>query len=373
MHHINPFIKYFLLAIIVSFITIPVCGQRTIRGTITDAKTGEPVIGANIVVKGNEINGTISGVDGKYAVKVPQSGEVILKFSFLGYIPQEIRVFSETIDVAMEDDDKTLDMEVVISKPKTIQPYIRANTDYTPFGAGVGWDFCRINWGDDYSWTQVTGAISYHTNFEANRITRAKMKIGDIFYANSWINDYWIGLDIRYDHFDLEQPAKNMSAFRAGMTVGNYRTFMGIHMEKARVRSLNPEDDLSFILSWESNFNIIKKRSGEEDVPDWIHHNWLGDNRPKVSFEAGISKRKQIQFGAGLSVAGSYFKMPFDTDIYAGYWMKMPRYKAELSRTIKKIRVSAGYEQIRHYNNLYLSFSVKIKTGACSSWSGYSI
>lgn len=42
--------------------------ERKVTGVVRDA-TGEPVIGANVVVKGNETQGTITDVDGKFALR----------------------------------------------------------------------------------------------------------------------------------------------------------------------------------------------------------------------------------------------------------------------------------------------------------------
>ena len=63
--------------------------ERKVTGVVRDA-TGEPVIGANVVVKGNETQGTITDVDGKFALEV--SEDVILYISFIGYIPKEVAV-----------------------------------------------------------------------------------------------------------------------------------------------------------------------------------------------------------------------------------------------------------------------------------------
>ena len=50
--------------------------QFTVRGTVKDA-TGEPVIGANVMVKGTS-NGTITDIDGKYSVSDVNSSSVLV-------------------------------------------------------------------------------------------------------------------------------------------------------------------------------------------------------------------------------------------------------------------------------------------------------
>jgi TonB-dependent starch-binding outer membrane protein SusC len=82
-------------------------------GTITDAITGEPLPGVNIVVKGTS-SGTISEINGKYTITVPSSEAVIL-YSYVGYISQEV-IFNgqKEIDVALEEDYQSLEEVVVI-------------------------------------------------------------------------------------------------------------------------------------------------------------------------------------------------------------------------------------------------------------------
>ena len=86
--------------------------QKEISGTVVDG-SGEPVIGANVVVKGTT-NGTITDLDGKFTLKVP--AECVVVVSYIGYNSQEIRVTSSTIrlSVSLKEDSKTLDEVVVV-------------------------------------------------------------------------------------------------------------------------------------------------------------------------------------------------------------------------------------------------------------------
>ncbi|HJW28606.1 MAG TPA: carboxypeptidase-like regulatory domain-containing protein, partial [Saprospiraceae bacterium] len=52
------------------FSVMAATGQRTITGKVTDAQTGEGIIGANIVVEGST-TGTVSDFDGSYTLNVP--------------------------------------------------------------------------------------------------------------------------------------------------------------------------------------------------------------------------------------------------------------------------------------------------------------
>ena len=86
-------------------------GKR-VTGVVVD-KNNEPVIGANILVKGTT-NGNISDVDGKVILQnVPNNATLVI--SYIGYITQEVKVGSlSTINVKLVEDAKTLEEVVVI-------------------------------------------------------------------------------------------------------------------------------------------------------------------------------------------------------------------------------------------------------------------
>ncbi len=83
-----------------------------IAGTVTD-ETGAPLPGVSILVKGTQ-NGTTSDNDGKYKIEIADPG-VLLVFSFVGYLSQEIAIGNRSaIDISMKIDDKTLSEVVVV-------------------------------------------------------------------------------------------------------------------------------------------------------------------------------------------------------------------------------------------------------------------
>lgn len=87
--------------------------DRIITGTVTDNKQ-EPLIGVNVVVKGNTSVGAITDLDGKYSLSVPE-GKATLVFSYIGYVTQEVSVGSRnTVDVVLVDDAQALDEVVVV-------------------------------------------------------------------------------------------------------------------------------------------------------------------------------------------------------------------------------------------------------------------
>lgn len=86
--------------------------QRTLRGTVTDA-TGEPVIGANIKVKGTTA-GTITGIDGSFTLQVSATATT-LEVSFIGYTTAEVPIDGRTsYSVTLKEDSEMLEEVVVV-------------------------------------------------------------------------------------------------------------------------------------------------------------------------------------------------------------------------------------------------------------------
>lgn len=85
--------------------------KKTIKGTVTDEK-GEPIIGANVVVKGTD-NGTITDVDGNFTLQAAENA--VLQISYIGYIANEIAVKKRTqLNVVLREDAQALEEVVVV-------------------------------------------------------------------------------------------------------------------------------------------------------------------------------------------------------------------------------------------------------------------
>lgn len=69
--------------------------QRAITGTVTDEATGEPLIGANILVVGTS-TGTITDFDGSYTLNVPE-GATQLEFSYTGYSSRRVAIGASNV------------------------------------------------------------------------------------------------------------------------------------------------------------------------------------------------------------------------------------------------------------------------------------
>lgn len=84
---------------------------KTVTGTVTDV-SGEPIIGANIRIKGTT-TGTITDIDGNFSIEAePQS---VIEASYIGYLTQETVINNQkSIRFLLKEDTKTLDEVVVI-------------------------------------------------------------------------------------------------------------------------------------------------------------------------------------------------------------------------------------------------------------------
>lgn len=90
---------------------LPVMVQaKVVTGQVTDTN-GEPIIGANVVVKGTTA-GTITDFDGNYSLDVPENATLV--FSYLGMVTQEIPVTGNTVSVVLKEDNQVLE-EVVVT------------------------------------------------------------------------------------------------------------------------------------------------------------------------------------------------------------------------------------------------------------------
>lgn len=107
----NLFLRW-LVMVSALFLCNAMIAQRTISGTVTDKSTGEPLIGANILLVGTS-TGTVTDIDGTYSLTVPQDATVI-EISYTGYASERITLgVSNVVNVALAAGE-VLDEIVVI-------------------------------------------------------------------------------------------------------------------------------------------------------------------------------------------------------------------------------------------------------------------
>lgn len=86
---------------------------QTMTGTVTEAATGEPIIGATVVEKGNPANGTTTDIDGRFALEL-SSDQASVQISYVGFEPMEMAYSGQgNVSVSMQS-GQLLD-EVVVT------------------------------------------------------------------------------------------------------------------------------------------------------------------------------------------------------------------------------------------------------------------
>ncbi len=91
--------------------------QKKISGIVSDALTGEPLIGVNIVIEGTTI-GIVSDSQGRYSIELPNENAVLV-FSYIGYLQEKMTPNGRTIiDIKLAQDIQKLDEVVVIGYGK---------------------------------------------------------------------------------------------------------------------------------------------------------------------------------------------------------------------------------------------------------------
>jgi TonB-dependent SusC/RagA subfamily outer membrane receptor len=108
-----PLFHLLLTVCLLLFSQILIAQNVTVKGVITDATDGQPIPGANVVVKGTTV-GTITMADGNFTLNVP-SPNVTLQISFIGYTTQEIPLSGRTtVNVVLQAEATQLDEIIAV-------------------------------------------------------------------------------------------------------------------------------------------------------------------------------------------------------------------------------------------------------------------
>lgn len=87
--------------------------RRQLIGSVVDGKTGEPIIGANVIVKSDKTRGAATTVDGSFRLNVAQGETLVV--SYLGYKTKEVKVGRQAvIEITLSEDAEALG-EVVVT------------------------------------------------------------------------------------------------------------------------------------------------------------------------------------------------------------------------------------------------------------------
>lgn len=85
--------------------------DNKIKGVVRDIN-GEPIIGANVVVKGETV-GTITDVDGQFILNAPSNS--VIRVTYIGFLPQDVKVQNrKDLNIVLREDAKSLEEVVVV-------------------------------------------------------------------------------------------------------------------------------------------------------------------------------------------------------------------------------------------------------------------
>ena len=100
------FVSFFVLSVAMAVAAT----MATVEGQVVD-QTGEPIIGASVLVKGTT-NGTITDFDGNFVIQNVDNNATLV-VSYVGYITQEVKVTRGKMKIVLKEDSKTLEELVV--------------------------------------------------------------------------------------------------------------------------------------------------------------------------------------------------------------------------------------------------------------------
>jgi len=131
--------RKYLLSLFISVFTMCLgfaqvaTAQEHITGTLLDAQTKEPLIGATVLVKGTT-NATSAALDGSFKIKVPSVSGVTLVISYVGYVSKEIEVTDAKIGTIYISPNSAAMKEVVVNA----NPSLKINRQTPVAASSVG-------------------------------------------------------------------------------------------------------------------------------------------------------------------------------------------------------------------------------------------
>ncbi|MEO6757853.1 MAG: carboxypeptidase-like regulatory domain-containing protein, partial [Saprospiraceae bacterium] len=112
MKFLHTFTKCGFLMAVLLLLSTAALAQRTVKGKVSDAESGEGLIGATVTVVGTT-RGAITDIDGNYSVEIPD-GSTQLRFAYTGYEEQVFDLTaSNVVEIAMKP-GSVLDEVVVV-------------------------------------------------------------------------------------------------------------------------------------------------------------------------------------------------------------------------------------------------------------------
>lgn len=112
----------YLLIFIVSTLLVPcnfLIGQSTIKGEVLDERNDEPLIGANVIIKGSN-EGATTDYEGEFIIKTDQAFPLIIQVKYLGYTEKEIELSAASDNLVVKLGESSIITEVIEVKGQRI-------------------------------------------------------------------------------------------------------------------------------------------------------------------------------------------------------------------------------------------------------------
>lgn len=105
-----------ILATAASVFPLWAMAQNTLTGRITDNVTGEPLVGASVIVRGAKSEGVVTDADGRFTYTTTKDAPLTLSIAYIGYQPLEVEVYDpeEPVDIKLREKRDLLNEVVVI-------------------------------------------------------------------------------------------------------------------------------------------------------------------------------------------------------------------------------------------------------------------
>ena len=109
-------VKRLFIATFVAISPLYALAQGLITGSIKDARNGEALIGASVIVKSEKGKGVVTDIDGKFSLQTKKEAPLTLRVEYVGYRPLDVDVydFEEPVEITLIDNSSKLDEVVVV-------------------------------------------------------------------------------------------------------------------------------------------------------------------------------------------------------------------------------------------------------------------
>lgn len=297
-----PFVRILAMLFTIMWSGSMLFGQtRTVTGQVIDQATGEPVIGANVLVKGTT-TGTITDLDGNFSIS-GVTDKSVLHVSFVGYTAEDVPVKGNTrLNIVIREDNDLLEEVVVV-------------------GYGV------------QKKRDLTGAIS--------SVKADEIKVAPVMNAMEGLQGKIAGLDITRESGQAGQSPTLLLRGNRSLDGSNAPLFVIDGVSGGSIANLNPNDIESIEVLKDASSTAIYGSAGANGVII-------------VTTKQGTKGKVSVDFNAymGLNCLPAYPEtlmgedwinyMATGYDVYYGksVWNEYPNRDDAIARLFDEYRIS---------------------------------